>query len=85
MLRGLEGLGDASSKYSWVAGWFQTETLEMANFYWPLTSAGSRGRGVSHAGCYIFIGRGGRLLLPNVARSQVSGKLARAVHGRRFL
>ena len=33
--------GDASSKHSWVAGWFQAEVLEMANFSWPLTSAGS--------------------------------------------
>ena len=32
---------DASSKHSWVTGWFQAEVLEMANFYWPLTSAGS--------------------------------------------
>ena len=33
--------GDTSSKHSWVAGWFQAEILEMVNFYWPLTSAGS--------------------------------------------
>ena len=33
--------GDASSKLSWVAGWFQAEVLETANLYWPLTSAGS--------------------------------------------
>ena len=32
---------DASSKHSWVTGWFQVEALETANFYWLLTSAGS--------------------------------------------
>ena len=32
---------DASPKHSWVTGWFKAEVLEMANFYWPLTSAGS--------------------------------------------
>ena len=33
--------GDASSKYSWVTGWFQAEILEKENSHWPLTSAGS--------------------------------------------
>ena len=33
--------GDASPKHSWVTGWFQAEVLEMANSYWPLTSARS--------------------------------------------
>ena len=33
--------GYTSSNHSWVAGWFQAETLEMANFYWPFTFAGS--------------------------------------------
>ena len=33
--------GDASSKHSWAIGWFQAEVLELANSYWPLTSAGS--------------------------------------------
>ena len=32
---------DASPKHSRVTGWFQAEVLETANFYWPLTSAGS--------------------------------------------
>ena len=32
--------GDASSKHSWVTGWFQAEVLEMEKFHWLLTSAG---------------------------------------------
>ena len=90
---------DASSKHSWVTGWFQAEVLEMANFYWPLTSAGSPRwkpnfhwlmaqaglRGQPRAMLNFHWPRRPTASLATATRLQASWKLARAVHGRRIL